>query len=701
MKKLVLIFITSIQCALLFAQSTGDSTGINKPFEATINLQAVYRGDSVVLRWAPTTPGAWREANKVGYLVDRAPLDDDGSFDPSNFLPLTSAPLKPWPLDQWATIAGPTSTDDFAKVAAQTVHGKSMVPVKGFIAQADEYSTRFSFGLLAADMSPAAARAMGLRVADRGIKKGTSYIYRVRTLVDTLKYTIAPGIIIVHTDRAQPMPVVVIDHLKENQNMIELFWKRDFHTPYFSAYYIERSDDNGKNFKRLNTSPYVHAVSEKISITAEYMVYMDSIKANYKNYQYRIIGITPFGELAPASASISAMGRDRTPPQAPLNVNAKHAGGSRVRITWDYPKQSKDIKGFLIGRGNNPTKQFTPITAEPLGSKVREFIDDHADAMASNYYIVAAIDTAGNAAVSLAHYAMIIDSLPPAPPTHLTGSIDTTGLVTVRWDFGKEKDIKGYQVYFSNHRDHEFSQVTHHAIQDTVFQDTISMKTLTKKIYYRVVAIDYNSNYSAFSEILELKRPDVIPPTAAVMDHYKITEKGVELYWVSSSSEDLDKTVLYRMDEQTKIWKPIITYPITNNKQSYTDTTALLAGKFYSYSLICFDEDGLQSKRSVPIKLKYPDLKTYQAVTSIDAKSLIDEKSILVSWNYPVKGDYRFIIYRAVNGSAFSSYKSVSGSLSTFKDKELKKGSSYEYAVGVVFKNGKKAPYGKIAKTVY
>ncbi len=73
-------------------------------------------------------------------------------------------------------------------------------------------------------------------------------------------------------------------------------------------------------------------------------------------------------------------------------------------------------------------------------------------------------------------------------------------------------DIRGFNVFYSNKPDHEFSLLTKTPLTDTVFRDTISLKTLTKKIYYKVVAVDYNSNYSKFSQILELKRPDVVPP---------------------------------------------------------------------------------------------------------------------------------------------------------------------------------------------
>jgi fibronectin type 3 domain-containing protein len=196
-----------------------------------------------------------------------------------------------------------------------------------------------------------------------------------------------------------------------------------------------------------------------------------------------------------------------------------------------------------------------------------------------------------------------------------------------------------------------------------------------------------------------LKRPDVVPPSAAVMDDYKVTATGVELHWVPSSSEDLSKTVLYRKDEKSTVWKEIASYRVDQKSNSFTDTTGLLAGKIYSYSLVAFDEDGLQSKRSVPIKIRYTDFKSRQAVKTISAKA--NDKVIFVNWNYPVKGEFRFILYRAVNGSAFDSYKSLSGNINAFSDKDVRKGSKYEYSVGVVYKDGKKAPFGSIATTSF
>ncbi len=690
------ILILIVLSTTLYAQK---KDSVQRAFESDMYLISRYAGDSIVLRWSVQTPGAWRESNKTGFVISRTELQADGSFDPSTFRDLTPSPLKPWPLERWATIAGQNSKDDMAKIAAQSVYGKSFVPSTGFIHQADEFATRFSFATLAADMSPRAATALGLRYVDRDIQKGKSYVYRVLSPVDPKTYKINPGVVVVNTDSETPVPQAIIAELGEKERVIEVRWRRDFHEPFFSAYNIERSDDNGKTYRKLNRLPFIHPVAEKNPVSMEYMMYSDSVPTNYKTYWYRIIGITPFGETGLPSVPMKAMGKDKTPPAPPQNVKAIHIGGSQVRVSWEYNKKEKAVRGFLIGRGNNPAKEFIPLTTEPLPAKTREFIDKSANTLASNYYIVAVVDTAGNASASLAQYAMIIDSIPPAPPVGLTGNIDTLGHVTVSWKQGPERDIRGYNVFYTNKSDHEYSLLTKTPLLDTVFRDTIAIKTLTKKIYYKVVAVDYNSNYSKFSQPLELKRPDVVPPSGAVMNDYKVTETGIELHWVPSTSEDLAKTVLYRMDETSKVWKEIASYGIDNKITSYTDTTGLRAGKMYSYSLVCFDEDGLKSKRSVPIRIKYADFKSRVAVNVISAKP--DDKSIFVNWNYPVKGDYRFVLYRAVNGSAFDSYKSLSGNITTFTDKEVKKGSRYEYSVGVIYKDGKKAPFGQIAKTVF
>src|ERR1051325_6142116 len=166
------IAIITFFAAIVIQANAQDSLKTVKPFESDLSLIARYAGDSIVLRWSTTTPGAWTASNNVGFIISRTELEADGSFDPSKFRDLVPAPIKPWPLEQWRSIAGQNSKDDMAKIAAQAVYGKSFVPSNGFVHQADEYATRFSFATLAADMSPRAATALALRFVDRDIQIG-------------------------------------------------------------------------------------------------------------------------------------------------------------------------------------------------------------------------------------------------------------------------------------------------------------------------------------------------------------------------------------------------------------------------------------------------------------------------------------------------------------------------------------------------
>src|SRR5690606_38657836 len=122
------------------------------------------------------------------------------------------------------------------------------------------------------------------------------------------------------------------------------------------------------------------------------------------------------------------------------------------------------------------------------------------------------------------------------PPTGLTGKIDTNGIVTLRWAMGREPDLMGYRVFMANAPDHEFTNLSPAPFADTTWTDTITLKTLTKRICYKVVAVDRNFNHSAMSAMLTLTKPDIIPPVAPVFSGYSVTDGTVMLKFVPSSS---------------------------------------------------------------------------------------------------------------------------------------------------------------------
>src|SRR5208283_308141 len=101
----------------------------------------------------------------------------------------------------------------------------------------------------------------------------------------------------------------------------------------------------------------------------------DSLPQNYKLYYYRIVGITPFGDLGKPTASLPVMGRDKTPPSAADHVSAMNTKGKNVRITWSKKNKEPDFIGFLIGRSDKASGPFLPLTLQPVPTSIHEFND--------------------------------------------------------------------------------------------------------------------------------------------------------------------------------------------------------------------------------------------------------------------------------------------------------------------------------------
>ena len=692
------IQVIAIAFSLLLGVVTAQGQGKKpQPFKANIQLSAKAYGDSIVLRWAPDSPGAWTTANKYGYAIERTEVPAKGSFDPAAYQRLNSAPIKPWPLDDWATIAGKGTNNSMAAVAAQALYGKSFTATGASYAQmSDEFASRWSFALMAADLNPPTATALGLRFADKNIVRGNVYIYRVISIADSSFYKIDPGYIVVNTTDVLKIPQPLISKATEMQNAIQLEWDRTFHEKVFTAYWIEKSADMGKTYTRLNKIPYINPQNQ-LREKNNLILYTDSVKENYKLFVYRIIGITSFGEQSNPSQAVTAMGRDKTAPAAPLKVKAVSLGGSRIKLSWEKPIVEKDLKGFIIGRSKNAAEGFLPLFEKPLSPSTRSWIDENADVTTTNYYVVAAMDTAGNGNVSMISYGMIVDSIPPKPPVNLKGSIDSLGVVRISWKFGKEPDLAGYMVYFANDSTHVFSSRTPKPLRDTTYMDTITLKTLSGKIYYKIKSVDVNYNYSKFSVLLELKKPDKIKPTSPVFSGYKVTDDAIRIEWINSQSEDVIEHKLFRKADSGK-WTEYRKFQGAKIS-SFVDKD-LKPGSVYYYQLISIDDSGNKSKPSVEMTLKFTGNVIAIGVNNVFATVTPNRKGILLSWNYPVQGNFRYLIYRAINGGEFLTVGTTSQDNSSFTDKNVRTGSTYEYQIRTFFKDGKKSALGKIVKIV-
>lgn len=658
--------------------------------ENQILVRARYDGDSIIIRWAPNNPTTWLQLNKYGYFLERIEFDKENP-DKDPKLTILKEDILPLDLDTWTPIAQANfEKNRYLAVGLQCIHGewksKTANSYYDKIEGAEELTNRYTFGLYAADMDGLTAEYAGLRWIDKNIEAEKSYLYRVRPNVPNDSLDIQSGVEVVYTvEKAQIPPIAV--EIIEKDGQIDLRWNRAFYKKHYTAYEIEQSMDS-INYTPINELPYVHALAKDDALYSPSILFSDSV-TNYAPTYYRVRGHTFFGDMGPYSEPIKGMGRDRTPPNAPERPAANYLLDQQMEISWEYPLTSEPIKGFNVYKGSDSEMVIEKINNKIIPPNQRTFLDPNVNEFMDNYYLISAIDTAGNTAPSLVTYGMIIDTIPPQQPQGLTGAIDTNGLVTLTWEQGTDLDLLGYKVFFANAAYHEFSLITGHPIVGNRYQDTITMKTLTKNAYYKIIAVDKRFNYSIYSDVLALKRPDIQPPTAPLFTEYQVNKGEIYLKWVNSSSDDVAQHQLHRKEKGTTDWAIHVTF--TDQTESYRDSS-LIVNQVYDYRIIAIDSSGLVSEVVNPIQLKAIDFRSRPKVEQLQANFNLESTSAKLTWEYPFAGDYYFIIYRREENKGFQ----VAGKVkegNAFEDKKVTKGKSYKYSIRVAYADGKKSGF--------
>jgi len=653
------------------------------PRKAEISIIARVDADSVVLRWAPSTPGGWVVANKIGYVVEKLKVEEGVEIENSGYKPINNNPLKPLSLEEWKLKATPENK--FSAVAAQAVYGKSFNPkpldesnMNMLKNASDELSNRYSFALFAADNDASTAEVLGLRFVDKSIENGGKYVYRVYVAEKTDEYSFDTAYIVVDIKSFQKGTIPQGLRYENSKGAIKLFWEEN--EPYpFSGYYIFRSDDNGKTYKKLNQMPLINMTPGNAAQDAQPM-FMDTTVVNYINYKYQVKGVTPFGELSDA-AEISAFARDMVAPPAPKINKPEQVSGKEVKISWELKNAPADLQGFIVSRSNNSLDGYQLITKNPLPKNSTYFIDDMGGEFEA-YYVVASVDTAGNMAFSLPVLATRIDTIPPAVPHGLAGKISETGMVTLTWNKGKEKNLIGYRVLRANDISHEFTQHSPQIFTDTVYSEQINIKTLTRNIYYRIVAVNNRYQHSEMSPVLALKRPDIIAPAEAVFGNVIATDSSVILKWYPSPSSDVAKQVLFRKKQNEPEWVTLDS--LAPKTSDYADKN-VETNTVYLYTVISIDSSGLVSKEAAQVMARPYDNGKRPPVQNLTAQHNANNKIVNLSWNYtPVKKEkYWFVIYKAIGEGDFKEYKAVKETELSFIDNKPTTGNS---SYGIVVK---------------
>ncbi len=650
---------------LLYNQGIGQKDSL-----AYVHVISKVDQGQIVLRWAPSTSIAWHLGITKGYSIERA-VNKQGDSTMGEFVMIEPQRL-PWPKQRWQKEQLATY-DNYCIIAAELLYGKgtSVTANTKLLQRADEFQNKYTYAMMSADFSAQAADALGLSFTDKDVKPGNVYIYRIKSLASHENYIIEPATVVCYPSMNSQLIPPSLNQIKPMDRAVKLLWDREQSPSQYVAYYVEKSAD-GVHYNRLNDVPYLSGDNIGNDEFKQFHVYIDSVDQNYKPYYYRLVGLSPFGEESLPGEYEKSFGVDLTPPTKPEGLKSEQQGPGTVKLSWIFPKDENDaIAGFLIGRSAHVLDSFTNITTTILPPDSREFIDESANPLKPNFYFVTAIDTAGNYNISVSHYAHLIDSIPPAPPVDVSGTVDTNGVVLLKWSANSEPDILGYEVHFSNQSDHVFAALTDAPIPHNHYSDTIMIRTLTEHIYYKIVAVDRNNNYSSYSKMLELERPDVVRPAIALISDFAKTEKGVLLKWNNSSSKDVAGHSIYRTEYPERgEWVQVFTTS-DKNLSVWVDENIKPMSTYY-YKVHAFDEVNLLSNEGNIVKVITSAAQL--DVRNLSLQSKVVDKQVHLSWK-ALPGVRKYIVYKKVaDGKYYTLASTVSN---VFIDHQLDLNSTY------------------------
>lgn len=652
--------------------------------------------NTVLLRWATTDKELWSLGNKYGYKIDRIQLSSVNIPDTSAFRSstlLTRESLKPKSdkdTAYWKTLI--TQNKNAALLYALLYPKPDKTPTD---IKQKEKAGQMLFGLMliSCDQNAQIAKAAGLFFTDTTINNNTIYAYRISLFDPPKNLSTKQSIMIVDSRPFSQLPSIDSVTGKFRNKKVALRWPVLNIKNNFAAYIIERSDD-GVNFSPVNKTPYVLAYTQ-YEKERDYADYSDTVPKLNNAYFYRVRGLSHFGELGPPGNIISV--KTKTSFDGFPVIDSANTKQKSTEIYWKMQNSTdvKILKGFSILRALKADEKYTSINTNILSPATTQFIDEKPQYI--NYYKICAISTGDDTAYYLPVMVQPEDREPPQVPKGLSGMIDKSGNVKLKWVGNTEIDLMGYRVFRSNSMKGEFVEATKKIISDTVFSETIDMNTLTGSIYYCITAVDFVYNNSTYSVPVKLMRPDKIAPVPAIFNGISFDQKGVNIKWINSSSDDVSKYVLERQDPQAKMivikeWRSLDT------TTSYIDTAAV-PGSVCIYTLTTTDSSGNVS-RSVSPEIRFePGVR--KKITTLSATVNRADKKIELKWQTQQPGIQNFILYKAKKGDALRVYKTLPANVTSFTDLQPYINNIYLFAIKAVFLNGAESDLSDVIEVSY
>jgi uncharacterized protein len=636
-------------------------------------LGKVKEQKSFLLRWVPSNEKVWLESMKYGYTLTKITYPKGKN---TSIKKIIFSGKKPESKGFWEDLA---KKDDYAKVANKLLFDSEPTS-KDTSEINNENRARFAFLMIAADFSALVSEHLGLRFEDVEVNKNDRYKYIISINYPDLNLTKKyEESLIMYVDKLipdyNPKDLEIKDYA---DSTVILSW-RTHPNAIYTAFNIERSDDGGKTYNKVNNAPIIPTDGKGDSLS-----YGDKVPELYKDFYYRVKGLTPFADESPASETSKIFAYNTRIPGG-QNLNYQFTKNRKTMLTWSYPDSLLiNIEGFKVRRSDNLANNTEIITPKLLPKNRRFFADS---IIVSKIYQVIAVDLRGNEKVSQPLMVEVLDSIPPIGPKNIKAIVDKKGIVKITWNPNQEEDLFGYHVFRGNESKTKMFIRTKAPIQTTMVLDTIPLYNLKKEVFYTVVALDNHLNISIGNDTIIVKRPDVIPPDPPIFtSNYTVSDSLITLHWIKSQSPDVIVHKLYKVTAPDTIKVLLLTLDSLSNQNTFKDSIVNEGGK-YKYVLEAIDDSGLSSNEQCFRNLEVPIPRFHIAIKEFISDFDKETFSLKLSWKYNYKKTPTyFVLYRRTGTDGLSFYKKIRNA-NLFIESKLKEKIEYGYKIIAVFED--------------
>ncbi len=374
-------------------------------------------------------------------------------------------------------------------------------------------------------------------------------------------------------------------------------------------------------------------------------------------------------------------GVDITAPAAPTGL-AGNAITDFINLDWNDNGEG-DLAGYNVYRA---TSQGGPYPSGPFGEQLNaelltasQFVDNNVDAYTTYYYVVRAIDNAGNESTNSNEFQITSadTSSPPATPTSLS-TVAMDGKVDLNWTCSTSTNpaVLYYKIYRSlvSGGPYQTSAIAFGGcgVTDSQVQNEVTY-------YYVVAAVNTRGRESGMSNEAS-GTPQVFPPiapsalTATAVKYYQ-----VDLTW-TDNADDETSFEIERSDSGASGPYTLVG-SVGTNDTTYSNL-GLNGSTQYCYRVRAVNsagESGYTSSSCATTPIEIPDGPDSLIVSAVDSSS------ILLIWD---DTDVTHTTTYQIERTTDSAILNVSAPQTSYTDTGLAMGTTYTYRIQACNTNG-------------